>query len=214
MGLVLECIVCHAGPVSHFTTIDAQTYWRCSECHAIFLDHTQFPSASAEHAHYLEHDNRTDDPAYRNFLSRLANPLSTLLKPGDKGLDFGCGPGPTLAAMLSEQGFSMALYDPFFHPDKSSLQTQYDFITCTETAEHFHHPFAEFDRLDHLLKPLGHLGVMTCFATQGSDFKNWHYRRDPTHVVFYCEMSFRVIAAQREWHCQIPAKDIVLFTKP
>ena len=39
-GLVLECIVCLAGQVSHFTTIDAQTYWRGFECNAIFLDHT------------------------------------------------------------------------------------------------------------------------------------------------------------------------------
>ena len=210
----MECIVCHAEPVSHYAKINAQTYWRCAECQAIFLDQTHHPSASAEHAHYLEHDNRIDDPAYRNFLSRLVSPFLTLLKPSEQGLDFGCGPGPALAAMLREHGFSITLYDPFFYPDVSALQARYDFITCTETAEHFHDPFAEFDRLDSLLKPQGRLGVMTCFLKQGSNFETWHYRRDPTHVVFYCETSFEVIAAQRGWQCQIPAKDIVLLSKP
>ena len=50
----------------------------------------------------------------------------------------------------------MKLYDPFFYPDKSVLKAHYDFIACTERAEHFHDPFAEFDRLDSLLKPKGH----------------------------------------------------------
>jgi cyclopropane fatty-acyl-phospholipid synthase-like methyltransferase len=142
------------------------------------------------------------------------SPFLTLLKPSEQGLDFGCGQGPALAAMLRGHGFSMTLYDPFFYPDESALLAQYDFITCTETAEHFHDPFAEFDKLDSLLKPHGRLGVMTCFLKQGSNFETWHYRRDPTHVVFYCETSFKVIAAQRGWQCQIPAKDIVLLSKP
>ena len=212
-GLILYCIVCRAAPVSHYTTIDAQTYWRCAGCHSIFLDQTHYPSKRKEQAHYLQHDNRVDDPAYRKFLSRLADPLLAFLKPSDKGLDFGCGSGPALATMLNEKGFSMQLYDPFFYPDKSVLKAHYDFITCTETAEHFHDPFAEFDRLDSLLKPKGHLGVMTCFLEEGSSFETWHYRRDPTHIVFYCETSFQVIAAQRKWYCQIPSKDIVIFSK-
>ena len=210
----MNCIVCRSAPRSHYTTIDSQTYWRCVECHSIFLDQTHYPSAPEEKAHYLKHDNRIDHPGYRKFLSRLSKPLMPLLKPKGQGLDFGCGPGPALAAMLSEQGFSITLYDPFFHPDETALMKRYDFITCTETAEHFHDPFAEFNRLNNLLKPQGYLGVMTCFSTQRCNFENWHYRRDPTHVVFYCETSFRVIAAQHGWHCRIPEKDIVLFSKP
>jgi hypothetical protein len=42
--------------------------------------------------------------------------------------------------MLAEAGHAMALYDPFFRPDPAALERDYDFITCTETAEHFHHP--------------------------------------------------------------------------
>ncbi|MEI4850515.1 class I SAM-dependent methyltransferase, partial [Klebsiella pneumoniae] len=85
------------------------------------------------------------------------------LGPGARGLDFGCGPGPALATMLREAGMDMALFDPFFYPQASVLERQYDFITCTEVVEHLHRPAEVFRQLDRLLAPGGWLGVMTCF---------------------------------------------------
>ncbi|MBS0543647.1 MAG: methyltransferase domain-containing protein, partial [Proteobacteria bacterium] len=81
-------------------------------------------------------------------------------------------------------------------------------------VEHFHHPAEEFARLDALLRPGGWLGIMTCFQTDDARFARWHYRRDPTHVVFYREATFRVIARRHGWVCEIPAKDVVLMCKP
>jgi SAM-dependent methyltransferase len=179
-----------------------------------FLDPCQWPQPQDEHAEYLRHENNPGDSGYRRFLSRLAAPLLDRLAPGLKGLDYGCGPGPALAAMLREAGHSMALFDPFFQPDQQPLTETYDFITCTEVAEHFHRPAQEFDRLDAMLRPGGWLGVMTCFQTDDARFANWHYRKDPTHVVFYRETTFRIIAAQRGWTCEIPVKDVVLMQKP
>lgn len=179
-----------------------------------FLDPCQRPQPKDEHAEYLRHENDPGDPGYRKFLSRLAAPLLDQLAPGLQGLDYGCGPGPALAAMLCEAGHSMALFDPFFQPDQQPLTETYDFITCTEVAEHFHRPAQEFDRLDAMLRPGGWLGVMTCFQTDDARFANWHYRKDPTHVVFYRETTFRIIAAQRGWTCEIPVKDVVLMQKP
>ena len=54
---------------------------------------------------------------------------------------------------------------------------------------------------------------MTCFLTADDAFENWHYRRDPTHVVFYKESTFEVISSQRRWVCDFPLKDIVLISK-
>ena len=107
----------------------------------------------------------------------------------------------------------MTLYDPFFFADNAALQQSYDVITCTEVAEHFHRPKEEFDKLDQLLRPGGWLGIMTCFQTDDERFSSWHYRRDPTHVVFYREATLRYIAAERGWHCEIPAKDIAIMYK-
>ena len=59
----------------------------------------------------------------------------------------------------------MDLYDPFFFPNEEIFSKTYDFITCTEAAEHFFNPNKEFDLLDKLLKKDGWLGVMTCFLT-------------------------------------------------
>src|SRR5690606_24896975 len=105
--------------------------------------------------YYQTHQNALDDPGYRQHLSHLTTPLLPRLTPGSHGLDYGCGPGPALAAMLGEAGHTMALYDPLFHNDASVLESCYDFITCSEVAEHFHDPAAEFRRLNGLLKPGG-----------------------------------------------------------
>ena len=61
------------------------------------------------------------------------------------GLDFGCGPGPALANMMQSDGYEMEIYDPFFFPNKDALSKKYDFITCTETAEHFFNPHDELN---------------------------------------------------------------------
>ena len=210
----MYCIVCNNQSAKSFQTSDTKTYWKCGNCLAKFLDPSLYIEAGIEKERYLEHDNRIDDEAYRSFLSRLANPLQKKLSVDDTGLDFGCGHGPALADILQAEGFQIDLYDPFFFPDKKVFTKKYNFITCTETAEHFHHPFQELNALDNLLSPGGWLGIMTCFLTTDEAFESWYYRRDPTHVTFYCEKTFEVIASQRNWQYEFPSKDIVLLQKP
>ncbi len=214
---ICTCPVCNCENVSHLATISDATgdkkYWKCGQCRARFLDRQHLPSSAREHGHYLHHQNDIEDPQYRKFLRKLAAPLlARLAQPGD-GLDYGCGPGPALAAMLEEAGHTMSLYDPYFYPDRDALKKFYDFIACTETAEHFFHPADEFDRLNDLLRPGGILAMMTCFQTDDDKFAQWHYRRDPTHVVFYREATFKWLADHYGWSCEIPTKDVVLMQK-
>ena len=210
----MQCPVCDARDPAHFLQADGRDYWRCPACEATFLDPAQRPDAETTHAQYRLHRNDPDDPAYRAFLSKLATPLLARLAPGRRGLDFGCGPGPALAAMLREAGHAMAVYDPLFFDDAAALREHYDFITCTEVAEHFHRPAEEFARFERLLAPGGWLAVMTRFQADDDAFGRWHYRRDPTHVVFYREATFRVIAARHGWRCEIPCADVALLQKP
>ncbi|MFN6976724.1 MAG: class I SAM-dependent methyltransferase, partial [Gemmobacter sp.] len=135
----LGCPLCDAA-ADRFMTLAGQDYFRCPACLLRFLDPAHHPPPEVERAHYLHHENDPDDPRYRRFLSRLAGPLLSRLGPGSRGLDYGCGPGPALAAMLREAGHDMALWDPVFAPDPAALAGQYDFVTCTEVAEHFHRP--------------------------------------------------------------------------
>lgn len=207
------CVVCEKAQADRFLEIGQQRYWRCERCLATFLDPAQLPDQEMELEQYQLHQNQVDDPGYRKFLNRLAQPLLDRLPPGCQGLDYGCGPGPALAAMLEEAGHSVAVYDPFFRPDRSVLERQYDFVTCTEAVEHFHHPAREFRRLDALLRPGAWLGVMTMFQTDDAAFSNWHYRRDPTHVAFYRETTFHRLADDFGWRCEIPARNVALLWK-
>lgn len=209
-----RCPVCRLEDLRPLLTVDGREYRRCERCQATLLHPRHHLAAPAERAVYEQHRNDPGDPGYRRFLERLAAPLLGRLAPGRHGLDYGCGPGPALAAMLREAGHEVALYDPFFRPDRTVLDAAYDFVTCTEVAEHFRRPAEEFDRLGRLLRPGGWLAVMTCFQTDDARFAGWHYRRDPTHVTFYREATFRRLAADRGWACDIAAKDVALLQLP
>lgn len=208
------CIVCKHSSTRHFLQVDAQDYRRCERCLATFLDPAQMPGPDVELHQYQMHENNPADPHYRTFLAQLSRPLLECLPPQQQGLDFGCGPGPALAMMLEEAGHRVALYDPFFFPDEKPLQQHYDFITATEVVEHFHRPADQFQLFNRLLKPGAWLGIMTCFQTDDAAFANWHYRRDPTHVVFYREATFQQLASDFGWLCFIPARNIALLQKP
>lgn len=207
------CTVCGSYQVLHFATVDARQYWRCRICSLTFLDPSQWVPKNEEKACYDRHENSPHDPAYRAFLSQLIQPLVPKLTPGTIGLDYGCGPGPTLSVMLQEQGFKMVIYDPYFADDNKVLLRQYAFITCTEVAEHFYHPYREFSRLDGLLLPEGWLGVMTSFLEKDTVFRDWYYRRDPTHVVFYKRQTLVWIARHFGWRVEFPGQNIALFQK-
>jgi SAM-dependent methyltransferase len=171
-------------------------------------------SPGEEYQRYCQHKNDPADTAYRRFLAKLAEPLLQRLPPRAYGLDYGCGPGPALACMLREAGQRMRLFDVYFYPDLALLEDRYDFIACTETIEHFYRPDEEFARFDRMLRPGGWLALMTCFLTDDEGFASWHYRRDPTHVVFYREATLRHIADRFGLTCEIPVKDVALMQKP
>lgn len=208
------CCVCEASTGIPFQQIDGRHYWRCQHCQATWLDSQHHLCAQAELAEYQLHENNLHDSGYRDFLTRISEPLQNRLQPGAEGLDFGCGPGPLLAQMLEEAGFRMHKYDPYFHPERATLAREYDFVTCTEVAEHFYAPAQEFALLRSLVRPGGWLALMTCFQTDDRRFANWSYRRDPTHVVFYKAETFMTLAQMWGWQCEIPRKDVVLLQKP
>lgn len=207
------CPLCHSGQVRSFAHAHGRDYLECDVCGLVFLAPGQRLGPEAERGRYETHENDPADPRYRAFLNRLAAPLARRLRPGAEGLDYGSGPGPALSVMLEEQGFPMEVYDPFFAPGTEPLERTYDFITCTETAEHFFHPDAEFDRLDRMLRPGGLLAVMTEMLREERDFGQWYYARDPTHVCFYRPRTMEWIAARFGWSLEVPHPNVALFEK-
>src|SRR5690625_6039992 len=87
--------------------------------------------------------------------------------------------------MFAAAGHSVAIYDPFYADKPQRLTQRYDFITVSETAEHFFKPREEFDLLWSLLRPNGYLGFMSLMLQSPELFEQWHYRKEDTHGVFY-----------------------------
>lgn len=207
----VQCPLCYVYQINLMAEIDKRHYFECSICRLIFLSPDERPSCAEEKAHYDTHENDPEDQRYRTFLDQLAVPLAGQLSAGASGLDYGSGPGPALATMLREQGFKMEIYDPFFAPDSTVLQKAYDFITCSETVEHFFKPGLEFDRFNRILRHDGWLGIMTQMPEPEKEFSEWHYIRDPTHVCFYNMETMHWIARYYNWKLHTPQKNVVLF---
>lgn len=188
-------------------------YLHCNTCDLVFVPPEFHLDVDAARDRYLTHDNDPDDPDYRSFLSRLWDVLRPRLPEGARGLDYGAGPGPALAAMIVEDGFSVALYDPLFHPDETVLAHTYDFITCTETVEHFSNPRADFLRLRRLLVPGGWIGIMTDILEDRDGFADWYYHRDPTHVAFYTSRTFRWISEWLGLEVELSRERVVVLRK-
>ena len=211
--LNVNCPVCLGSEIGSIGNLDGKDYFNCVSCQAFFVSSTEHLTHKEERERYSQHNNHIYHVNYRKFLSTLYVPITDKLKLDAKGLDYGCGPGPALAEMFKEDGYIIDLYDPYFFPDVSCLNKKYDFITCTETVEHFYSPNKEFHTLNSLLEVGGWLGIMTNFYDDSINFKDWYYRKDPTHVVFYTEETFKFIASMMSWRIEIPTKNVVLFKK-
>ena len=206
------CPLCETQQVEHYLKDKRRTFHQCQVCHLVFVDPNYLPSPSQEKQEYSLHQNQFDDPGYRQFLAKVATPLLPRLNGSTKGLDFGCGPGPVLAAMIEEAGHQVTLYDPLFVDEPDALSQKYDFVTCTEAIEHFHQPRKEWEMFMNLLKPNGILAIMTKRVLSKARFANWHYKNDMTHVSFFSEETFHWLAKAYSLELEIISDDVVFFT--
>jgi Methyltransferase domain len=209
-----KCPLCGSQNPKDFPGDGRRAYFRCQACALIFVDRTSLLPAEDEKARYKLHQNNPQDTGYRAFLARLVDPLAERLGVSPlEGLDFGCGPGPTLSVMMEEMGYCMAKYDPFFFLDPAVLDKQYDFVTCTEAIEHFYFPNREWKRLVGLVKPGGWLGIMTKLVTEGTSFTDWYYAGDPTHVCFFSRETFRFLGESDGLQVSFVGDNVVLLQR-
>lgn len=210
----MPCPLCASSSCVLFHRDTRREYLRCDTCHLVFVPPEFHLTAVSEKAEYDKHINSPEDAAYRKFLSRIANPLHSVLKPHSQGLDFGCGPGPTLSVMLQEQGHSVSLYDVFYANDPRVLTQNYDFVSATEVLEHLSQPKFELDRLWGQILGGGYLAVMTKLVIDKDAFSNWHYKNDLTHISFFSESTFDWLAERWGARWERYASDAFIFFKP
>lgn len=210
----IHCPLCRSSDCTPYIEDANRSYIRCTSCELIYVPKPDWLSRDEERAEYDKHENNVDDPGYRRFLSRLTVPLLAELPRERQGLDFGCGPGPALPAMLEEQGHRVALYDPFYADHPSALNAEYDFICSTEVVEHLRDPDQTFDTLFSCLKSGGWLGIMTKLTRNDREaFANWHYIRDLTHICFYHRQTFEYLADRFGAEVSFIGQDVILFRK-
>jgi len=209
----LNCILCSYPDTPLVLNTHSSKYYGCTNCGLFFTDPLYRLPKKEEKNRYDLHENDPSDPRYRDFLKQIFLPMTDRIPPGASGLDYGCGPGPTLHLMFEEAGFNMNIFDPFYHPDTSVLDQPYDFIVTTETVEHFYHPADEFDRLWKLLNPGGILGIMTKQLRDPSTFESWHYRNDDTHVAFYQIKTFEWLSNKYGAILDIISDRVILMHK-
>lgn len=197
---MIECPLCDSSLL--LETVkgpDARGYRRCVNCSLLFVEPHFLLSKEEEKKQYLTHNNGIEHQGYVAFLNQAVEPALPLLYPNMHGLDFGCGPVPTLSIMLRQHGFVCDDYDPIFFPE---LPTKtFDFIFATECFEHFFSPAKEIANIANLLNPQGYIIIMTETWTSVDAFKTWRYAKDDTHVSFFHNRTFEFIAQMFNFKC-------------
>ena len=182
-------------------------YYYCTKCKFLSRDDQKILPAKQEQNRYLHHTNTLENTGYVDMLKTFIDKSITPFKQNIKtALDFGSGPGPVLSQLLREMGYETDIYDIYFAPGRVYLDKTYDLITCTEVLEHLKDPLETMKMLKDRLNPGGILAVMTLFhpvyeISSTPDqlpcekiFKDWWYRRDPTHRSFFRPETFYHIA--------------------
>ena len=205
------CPLCHCPEHNSFYQKKEKSYFQCSNCHLIYLSPENRLNLKEEKSEYDKHENSPQDRGYVKFLSRLLEPMLKKIPKQSQGLDFGCGPGPTLSLLFEDHDHRMEIYDPIYFPNNEVFQKKYDFISASEVIEHVFRPDEFFSTLLALLNPRGILGLMTKLSTGQQDFSKWHYKDDPTHVCFYCGNTFEWIAKKYQLQYEIIGADIIIL---
>lgn len=209
----INCPLCTGRNIISYHRDKFRDYLCCSDCGLVFVPSEYHLNTVDEKARYDLHQNNPEDEGYRRFLSRLSSPLIERLPPGQNGLDFGCGPGPTLSIMMETAGHSVALFDPYYHNNPEALNLNFDFITATEVIEHMSAPGIEFCSLFYMLKKGGTLGLMTKMVKNREAFSSWHYIQDDTHISFFSKKSFEYLAEYHNAELEFVENDVILMRK-
>ena len=206
----MKCPLCNFS-AHYLTSGESREYWLCSECRAISVPEEFHIPKDDEVKRYLEHENSLENEGYvRMFQEKIDLLQEYEIK---SALDYGCGYEPVLKTLLERQGIKTDGYDPNFFPT-TRLDKLYDLVISTETFEHFRNPAEEIPRIADKVAPGGVLAIMTRFYPT-EDFADWYYKRDPTHIIFYCSQTFLWLAENMGFKLVFNNEhDFVVLKKP
>ncbi|MEA3491423.1 MAG: class I SAM-dependent methyltransferase [Campylobacterota bacterium] len=193
----MKCLICSRDSQYFEDTKHHIVYFECSSCQFVMKSPENFSNFIEQKERYDLHNNDENDAGYQAYFQRFIDFVLPDIARPKSALDFGCGVSSLLSQMIGRDGVSCDYYDPIYHPDDSYADQSYDLIMSVEVFEHLHNPREVFEMLSNHLTPQGYLAIQTAFYLNDRErFLHWHYRLDPTHVVFFSMRSFEVLAKQ------------------
>jgi len=195
-----NCILCNNSSVfplefiKTYKKLGNRSYFRCPECDLIFVPKACHLSHKDEEARYNLHHNTISNEGYVNNFNEIISLFSQYCPDLNSVLDYGCGPGHVLAELLKRNGFECDLFDPIFFPVFPARS--YDLVISTEVFEHFREVKDELERVISLIRPGGFLAIMTSLHDPISNFEEWWYHSDPTHICFFSMKTFDWISGK------------------
>ncbi len=201
------CIVC--GSKTEFK----DSYYFCSDCEFIFKTRELVLDETAEKKRYMQHNNSIEDERYLDYFKKFLDEIVPHIN-GTIGLDYGSGCANALEYVANrDYGLAMDSYDKYFS-SKETLQPKYDFITCTEVIEHIENPIEFIKEIDAYLSVGGTIAFMTNLHNNNTtDFFNWWYISDPTHISFYTLKTFEYLASKLGYEVTYAVKNIIVIKK-
>lgn len=182
----MNCPLCQGSEHVKYDEDKFRAYFLCRECSLIFVPRDKILPFKAEAERYEAHENDEDDPHYREYLSKTADAIRTVVGKNDHGLDFGCGKTRLMSMIFESHGIKVDSYDLYFHPKQEIWEKTYDFIILSEVVEHLSDPAGVMKKLAGLLKRKGHIFIKTkLYPPDPFSFNTWFYKRDQTHVQFF-----------------------------
>lgn len=209
----MECPLCLGKKAELFDQDKVRSYFKCQVCELVYVERDQIIPDTEEKKRYESHQNSETDPAYQNYLFKIASLAAPFIEKGETGLDFGCGRTLVLENILKQMGFLTESYDVYFYPQRGALTKKYDFIILSEVIEHLRSPRTDMLALRNLLNPGGRFFIKTkIYPDDAKNFSQWFYKRDLTHVQFFNPRAFQELSriCQLE-QGQFLGEDLYLF---
>ncbi len=216
MSVSKVCKICSSATSHIRESRKKLDYYRCQHCGFIYLDDKHIVDSQTEKSHYDKHQNSFESLGYvdifEKFIDKVIEPY---LKNIESALEFGCGSGPVLAELLRRKGLEVDQYDLYYFPKKVYEGKKYDLITSTEVFEHLKEPTTILQTLANSINSRGYIVIMTQFPPyHDSDFLNWWYRRDITHISFFTPKSFEIMGNSMGLkRINVFAPNVVVFQK-
>ncbi len=195
----MNCSLCTSNRTKLFSEYKKRAFYLCLNCDAILLHPSFHLNPLEEKGRYDLHSDDVLDIRYQNFVKPIVEVVEKYFPKKANGLDFGCGKTAIVKYVLEQKGYTIEGYDPVYFKDESLLQKTYNYITSCEVVEHFYNANKSFNLLNTLLKSNGKLILKTSIYSHATNFENWWYKNDPTHVIFYTEKTLLFIKQNWEY---------------